>query len=343
MVAGKRLLRVLSGEAVWPPPLWLMRQAGRYLPEYRRLRTEAADFLAFCLTPELAIEATLQPLRRFALDGAILFSDILVLPWALGHAISFEEGVGPVVAPVRDQRALEKLDPGRMAEAIGPVEAAIRGVRAALPADVALIGFAGAPFTLACYLVDGSGGTFAATRRMVREEPALFERLIDLLTEALVPYLAAEAEAGSEALMLFDSWAGLLPPPLFDRFVIAPASRIAGALKERYPAVKLIGFPRLAGVMIEAYARRSGCAAVSLDTSFEPRLAAAMIPPGMIVQGNLDPFALVAGGAALRREAEDIARAFRGRPHVFNLGHGVLPETPPEHVAELVDVLRSLA
>ncbi|MGH7104853.1 MAG: uroporphyrinogen decarboxylase [Acetobacteraceae bacterium] len=343
MVAGKPLLRVLSGEAVWPPPLWLMRQAGRYLPEYRRLRAEAADFLSFCLTPELAIEATLQPVRRFALDGAILFSDILVLPWALGHAVSFEEGVGPVVTPVRDEGALKALDLARMAEAIGPVEAAIRGVRAALPPGVALIGFAGAPFTLACYLVDGRGGAFAATRRMVREEPALFERLIERLTEALVPYLAAEAGAGSDALMLFDSWAGLLPPPLFQRFVIAPAAQIAGALKERFPAVKLIGFPRLAGVMIAAYARHSGCDAVSLDTSFEPRLAATLMPPGMIVQGNLDPFALVAGGAAMRREAVDIARAFRGRPHVFNLGHGVLPETPPEHVAELSDVLSSLA
>ncbi|MGH7071265.1 MAG: uroporphyrinogen decarboxylase [Acetobacteraceae bacterium] len=340
MIAGKRLLRVLEGEAVWPPPVWLMRQAGRYLPEYRRLRAEAADFLSFCLTPELAVEATLQPARRFGLDAAILFSDILVLPWALGHTVSFEEGIGPVVCPLRDEEALARLDLARLAEAIEPVEETIRGVRAALAGEVALIGFAGGPFTLACYLVDGRGGEFAYTRRMVREQPALFERLIERLTDAVIPYLVAEAEAGCEVLMLFDSWAGLLPPPLFQRFVIGPAARIAAAVKARLPGVKLIGFPRLAGVMIEGYARRSGVDAVSLDTSFDPRLARTMIPAGIGVQGNLDPFALLAGGAGLRREAQEIARAFKGRLHIFNLGHGVLPQTPPEHVGELVDTLR---
>lgn len=340
--AGKTLLRVLRGNAVWPPPLWLMRQAGRYLPEYRALRERAGDFLTLCTTPELAAEATLQPVRRFGLDAAILFSDIPLLPWALGRPLTYEEGKGPVFPPLRSMGEVAALDAARLPGAMAPVLETIRAVRRELPASAALIGFGGGPFTLACYLVDGGAGEFLATRTMAREEPALLGALVDLLAETSVEWLAAQAEAGAEALMLFDSWAGLLPPALFRRFVIAPTARIVAALKERVPGVPLIGFPRLAGLMLGPYASLTGLDAVGLDTVAEPGLAAAVVPERVALQGNLDPLALLAGGAALAEEARAIALALRGRPHIFNLGHGVLPETPPEHVGELARLVRSL-
>ncbi len=343
MESRKPLLEVLGGKATWPSPIWLMRQAGRYLPEYRALRAEAADFLSFCLSPELAIEASLQPLRRFGFDAAILFSDILLLPWALGHPLSFEEGIGPVLPPLSDRTLLARLDLDRLRPAIEPVLRAIRGVRAALPSGVALIGFAGAPFTLACYLVDGRGGEFAATRRMVREEPGLFAELIECLTQAVIGYLLAQAEAGAEVLMLFDSWAGLLSPRLFHRFVIGPTAAITASLKARFPAVPVIGFPRLAGLMVDAYGRLAGVDCVSLDTAADLSLAERLLPAPIVLQGNLDPFSLLSGGACLREEVLGIAEAVRGRPHIFNLGHGVVAATPPEHVAELVGLWRGLA
>ena len=342
MKESPALVRALLGTPLWPPPVWLMRQAGRYLPEYRALRARAADFLTFCTTPELATEATLQPVRRFGLDGAILFSDILVLPWALGRPVAFAEGKGPVLPPLRSLREVEALDPGRLPGAIRPVLETIHAVRSKLPPTVALIGFTGAPFTLACYLIDGSGGDFLATRRMARENPLLLGSLIERLAEAAIPYLAAQVEAGAQALMLFDSWAGLLPPVLFRRLVIEPTMRIAAALKERYPHVPLIGFPRLAGLMLGPYATGAGVDAVGLDTTAEPTLAAAVVPASVALQGNLDPLALVAGGPGMLEETIGIASALRGRAHVFNLGHGVPPETPPSHVADLVRGLRSL-
>jgi uroporphyrinogen decarboxylase len=340
--AGKKLLRVLGGNAVWPPPLWLMRQAGRYLPEYRALRERAGDFLTLCTTPELAAEATLQPVRRFGLDAAILFSDIPLLPWALGRPLAYEEGKGPIFPPLRSAGEVAALDPARLPGAMAPVLETIRIVRRELAGSAALIGFAGGPFTLACYLVDGGAGDFFATRSMAREEPALLCALIDRLTETTIPWLAAQAEAGAEALMLFDSWAGLLPPALFRRFVIAPTARIVSALKERVPGVPLIGFPRLAGLMLGPYASLTGLDAVGLDTVADPVLAAAVVPEKVALQGNLDPLALLAGGSALAEEARAIALALRGRPHIFNLGHGVLPDTPPAHVADLARLLRGL-
>jgi len=342
-MAGKPLLRVLSGTPVWPPPIWLMRQAGRYLPEYRALRAKVPNFLTFCTTPELAIEATLQPVRRFSLDAAILFSDIMLLPWALGCPLAYKDNVGPVLPPLTDLAAVERLALARLPEASRPVLETIRGVHAALPPAVALIGFTGAPFTLACYLTDGRSGEFHTARRMLRDNPWLFTALIERLTEAAIPYLAAQAEAGVEALMLFDSWAGLLPSSLFRRFVIAPAARIAASLKARFPSLPLIGFPRLAGLMLEPYARLSGLDAVGLDSIADPTLAAASIPASIALQGNLDPFSLLSGGPSLGEEALAIAGALRGRPHIFNLGHGVLPETPPAHVADLVHTLREAA
>ncbi len=319
-----------------------MRQAGRYLPEYQALRARAEDFLALCMTPDLAAEVTLQPVHRFGFDAAILFSDILILPWALGRPLSFVEGQGPVMPPLRKAEEVAALDLARMPEAMAPVLETIRIVRATLPASATLIGFGGAPFTLACYLVDGTGGAFLATRRAIREDPSFFTALIERLTDATIAWLTAQAEAGAEALMLFDSWAGLLPPLLFRQFVMAPTARILAALKRRFPRVPLMGFPRLAGLMLPAYAALPGLDAVGLDTTSDPVLARSLVPNELTLQGNLDPLALLAGGPALAEEAGAIASALRGHPHIFNLGHGVLPETPPAHVANLVSLVRGL-
>jgi uroporphyrinogen decarboxylase len=343
---AKPLLRALHGEAIWPPPIWLMRQAGRYLPEYHELRAQAGDFIALCITPRLAAEVTLQPIRRYGFDAAILFSDILMLPWALGHGLEYRQGEGPVLPPLRDEVALSALDLRRLPEAIAPILETARLVRAGLVAEgfhnCALIGFAGAPFTVACYMVEGGGSRdFAATRALAYEQPELFERLMAVLTEATVTYLAAQIEAGAEAVMLFDSWAGVLSPQLFRQHVIRPAEAIVSSLGSRFPTVPVIGFPRLAGLMIGEYASATGVSAVGLDTSMDPALAVHRVPPDVALQGNLDPMALVAGGDALRREASHILQAARGHPFIFNLGHGIVPQTPPEHVAQLVELVRA--
>jgi uroporphyrinogen decarboxylase len=342
----KPLVRALAGETVWPPPVWLMRQAGRYLPEYRAVRARAGDFISLCTMPDLAAEVTLQPLRRFGMDAAILFSDILMLPWALGHGLRFAEGEGPVLPPLRDRAALARLDPGRVAGAIEPILETVRRVRTALDGEMggraALIGFAGAPFTVACYMVEGHGSKdFPATRGMAYCDPALFGGLMDLLTDATVSYLAAQIAAGAEAVMLFDSWAGVLPPNLFRAHVIAPATRITAALRSRFPGVPVIGFPRLAGVLLGIYAEATGVQGLGLDTTVDPAIASRLVPSPVALQGNLDPLALEAGGAAMRGATNDILAAMRGRPFVFNLGHGIVPTTPPEHVAELVEQVRA--
>lgn len=341
----KRLLRSLRGEAVWPPPVWLMRQAGRYLPEYRAVRAQARDFVALCLTPELAAEVTLQPIRRYGFDAAILFSDILILPWALGHGLAFREGEGPVLPPLRDQAGVAALKPQQLLEKTQPVMETVRRVRAGLAAEgfgaTSLIGFAGAPFTVACYMVEGGGSKdFAAVRAMAYGQPDLFARLMDVLTEATVEYLSAQAEAGAEALMLFDSWAGVLSPSLFRAHVAAPARRIIDALKARHPDLPVIGFPRLAGLMARDYAA-TGVDGLGVDTGSDIGVVASMLPPHVAVQGNLDPLALVAGGASMRQETDAILRAMRGRPFVFNLGHGIVPQTPPENVAALLEQVRA--
>ena len=325
--------------------MWLMRQAGRYLPEYRAVRAGVKDFVALCTTPELAAEVTLQPIRRYGFDAAILFSDILILPWALGHGLEFKEGEGPVLPRLRDAAGLAALDPSRVFDAVAPVMETVRRVRAGLAAEgfggTALIGFAGAPFTVACYMVEGGGSRdFAATRAMAYADPGLFGGLIDTLTEATVVYLAAQAEAGAEVLMLFDSWAGVLSPSLFRTHVMAPAARIVSELKQRYPNVPVIGFPRLAGLMVGEYAA-TGVNAIGMDTSMDLARAAALVPTGIALQGNLDPMALVAGGDALFSETESILTTMKGRPFIFNLGHGIVPQTPPEHVAVLVERVRA--
>lgn len=344
--SSKRLLRALTGEAVWPPPIWLMRQAGRYLPEYRAVRSKAADFIALATTPDLATEVTMQPIRRYRLDAAILFSDILMLPWALGQGLAFRAGEGPVLPPLRDAAGVAALDPGRIMERLAPVLETVRRVRAGLAAegfaDTALIGFAGAPFTVACYMVEGSGSRdFAATRGLAYGDPALFARLLDLLSDATVEYLSAQIQAGAEAVMLFDTWAGMLSPGQFRSHVIRTTQRIMQALEQRHPGVPVIGFPRLAGLLVGEYVQTTGVHAVGIDTSTDLVFARSMMPRRVAMQGNLDPLALVAGGAAMRQEIAAILAAMREWPFVFNLGHGIVPETPPAHVAALVERVRA--
>ena len=337
----KKLLRVLAGEAVWPPPVWLMRQAGRYLPEYREIRAKAGNFIALCTAPAMAAEVTLQPLRRYGMDAAILFSDILMVPWALGQSLAFREGEGPVLPPIRDAEGLGKLDLGRVQSAIAPILETVSRVRGEV-GDATLIGFAGSPFTVACYMVEGAGSRdFAQTRALAYRDPALFATLIDLLVDATILYLDAQILAGAETVMLFDSWSGVLPPSEFRRHVIAPTRRIIATLKSRHSTIPVIGFPRLAGTLIGEYATTTGVNAVGLDTAGDPLAAQRLVPATIALQGNLDPLLLVAGGPALATEARFIAEAMRGRPHIFNLGHGIVPHTPPQHVADLLGAIRA--
>ncbi|MEN0075140.1 MAG: uroporphyrinogen decarboxylase [Paracraurococcus sp.] len=342
---SKPLLRALGGEAVWPPPLWLMRQAGRYLPEYREVRAQAGDFVTLCTSPEMAAEVTLQPIRRFGMDGAILFSDILMVPWAMGQRLRFAEGEGPQLDPVRDAEAMAALDHNLVVQRAAPIFETVRLVRAALDAHaprVALIGFAGSPFTVACYMVEGHGSRdFAIPRRLAFTEPLLFGKLIRQLVDATTAYLLAQAEAGAEALMLFDSWAGLLPPAQFRRWVIEPTGQIVRAIRKVNATIPIIGFPRLAGPMLAEYAQRTGVQCLGLDTTMELRWAAGAVAPAQALQGNLDPLALVGGGMALEAETRSILGAMRGRPYIFNLGHGIEKVTPPEHVSALVRLVRT--
>ncbi|HET6520707.1 MAG TPA: uroporphyrinogen decarboxylase, partial [Geminicoccaceae bacterium] len=324
------------------PPVWLMRQAGRYLPEFREVRRRVPDFLERCYAPEIALELTLQPIRRFRLDAAILFSDILVVPDALGCRVRFVEGEGPRLDPVRSAAAVARLDAGRLRAHLAPVYETVARLRRSLPGDVALIGFAGAPWTVAAYMVEGGGSKeFHAARALARREPEAFGALIDLLTGATVDHLLAQIEAGAEAVQLFDSWAGLLPEPEFERWCVAPVAAIAARIKESHPDVPVVAFPRGAGVLYRRLADLDGVDALSLDTTVPLRWAVEALRPVRCLQGNLDPVALLVGGDGLRAEAGRIVRAFGRRPFVFNLGHGVLPETDPGHVALLVEHLRS--
>lgn len=351
--SSKRLLRTLNGEAMWPPPMWMMRQAGRFLPEFRAMRAQA-NFLTRCMTPEIATELTLQPIRRFGMDGAILFSDILILPWALGQSLEFVEGKGPVLGAIRNEQDFAKLDRNRIADVVTPVLETLSRLRKVLDGvdDIGvakggattLMGFTGSPFTVACYMVEGGGSReFAITRQMAFSEPALFDRIMALLTETTADYLCAQIEAGAEAVMLFDSWAGLLPPSEFRRHVIAPTKQIVQAVKAKHPSVRIIGFPRLGGMMVPEYARETGVDVVALDTSADLATMRKQIPPHIALQGNLDPIAVLAGGEAMRREALTVRNAGKGSAHVFNLGHGVLPQTPVEHVTDLVKTVREIA
>ena len=334
------VMRALAGETLARPPLWLMRQAGRYLPEYRELRRGARDFLDLCFSPKRAAEATLQPIRRFGLDAAILFSDILVVPWALGRKVEYREGEGPVVETVRERAAVESLPHDGVTMRLAPVYETVQRVTAKLPAGTALIGFAGAPWTVATYMVEGgSSRDFAATKRWSLRDPEGFGVLIGRLVTATIDHLSAQIEAGADAVQLFDSWAGVLDENSFRRWVIEPTKRITAALAERHPDVPIIGFPRGAGLMYRAYVDETGITAIGLDSMVPRDVAQRTLQCSVPVQGNLDPFVLLVG-SALQSEVEAILASFGGGPFVFNLGHGVLPDTPIDHVAQLVELVR---
>ncbi len=334
------LLAVLRGERRNPPPVWLMRQAGRYLPEYRALRAEKGGFLELCYDPETAAEVTLQPIRRFGFDGAILFSDILVIPHALGQDLSFTAGEGPRLAPPLKDSTLESLV--KAPQRLSPVYETVRRVAAALPPQTSFLGFAGAPWTVATYMVAGEGSRdHAEARAMAYRDPVAFGAIIDAIVEATIAYLGGQIEAGVHAVQIFDSWAGSLAPAEFERWVIAPTVRIVEALHARYPAVPVIGFPKGAGGRLPAYAREVGADAIGLDETVDPVWADEVLPDGLPVQGNLDPLALLAGGAALEEGVSRVRRAFAERPHVFNLGHGILPQVPIAHVERLLELVRA--
>lgn len=338
----KPLLDVLSGKRVDVPPMWLMRQAGRYLPEYRALRAEKGGFLELVNDSEAAAEVTLQPIRRFGFDGAILFSDILVVPYALGQDLWFETGEGPRLAPKLVDHALDSLV--RAPERLDPVYGTVRRVAGALPPETAFLGFAGSPWTNATYMVAGQGSRDQSeARRMAYTDPQAFQAIIDAIVAMSIDYLAKQVEAGVEAVQLFDSWAGSLSPAQFERWVIAPNAAIVAGLRARCPDVKIIGFPKGAGGKLAAYARETDVDAIGLDETVDPVWAHRELPAGMPVQGNLDPLALIAGGAELEGAARGILDAFADRPHIFNLGHGILPDTPIAHVEQLLGIVRGTA
>ena len=336
---AKPLIRVLKGERIDPTPLWMMRQAGRYLPEYRALRAAKGGFLELVYDSDAAAEITLQPIDRFGFDGAILFSDILIVPYALGQNLAFEAGEGPRLSPPLTDALLDGLE--AVPERLSPIYATVEKVKARLPAETALLGFAGSPWTVATYMVAGRGSKEQAeARRYAYRDPQAFAAIIDAIAAMTVDYLSGQIEAGAEAVQLFDSWSGSLAPQQFERWVIAPTAQIVADLKARHPAVPVIGFPKGAGAKLAAYARETGVDAVGVDETQDPVWAAAQLPAGMPVQGNLDPLALITGGDALEQAVSSILDAFRDRPHVFNLGHGILPDAPIAHVERLIELVR---
>lgn len=334
------LLDTLRGENVRPRPSWLMRQAGRYLPEYRALRAEKGGFLALVYDSEAAAEITIQPLRRYGMDGAILFSDILIVPYAMGQDLQFLVGEGPHLSPRLADAVLSSLQ--AVPERLTPIYDTVRLVRAQLPADKTMLGFAGSPWTVATYMVAGEGSRDQhVTRELAYRDPAAFQAIIDAIVGVTIEYLAGQIMAGAEAVQLFDSWAGSLAPAEFERWVIAPNAAIASAINARFPEVPVIGFPKGAGEKLPAYARETGVQAIGLDETIDPVWANKVLPEGMPVQGNLDPLLLLAGGAEMERQTLRILETFGNRPHVFNLGHGIGQTTPPEHVGELLNLVRN--
>jgi len=329
------MLRSLKGEVTADVPLWLMRQAGRYLPEYRALREKAGSFLALCYTPDMAAEVTLQPLRRFDLDAAILFSDILVIPHALGQSLAFAEGEGPKLDPLPDLAAFDALDIEGFEQKLLPVYETLDRVKAELKPDKTLIGFAGAPFTVACYMIQGHGGNFARALDMGAADPAGLTAFLEKLADVTGIYLLSQIRHGADVVQLFDSWAGLVPAAHFDDWVIRPAKRIVETIRKQHPGFPVIGFPRQAAAHYARYAEQTGVSALGLD----PAASFDALPKTLCVQGNLAPEILLAGGDAMASAVRDILTASAGRPYIFNLGHGVIKETPPEHVAQLVELV----
>jgi uroporphyrinogen decarboxylase len=341
MSVKKPVLRVLGGECSPKPPIWLMRQAGRYLPEYRAIRERAGSFLDLCFNPKLAAEITLQPIRRFGFDAAILFSDILVIPQALGQSVSFEVGEGPRLDALIESADFARLRDELDQDVLAPVYETIGLVKAQLPQDVALLGFCGAPWTVATYMIAGRGTPDQAPARLFAyRHPAAFAALMDLLVESSVSYLAKQFESGVDAVQIFDTWAGVLPMGEFDKWCIEPAQRIVAGLRRRIPHAKIIGFPRGAGTELPRYVAAVPVDAVGLDWMIDLAFARDRVQKLRPVQGNLDPLALLAGGAALDHAVDSVLQAFAAGPLIFNLGHGVLPTTPVEHVAQLVERVR---
>jgi uroporphyrinogen decarboxylase len=333
-----RLLRALAGETLSRPPWWLMRQAGRYLPEYRSLRAQAPGFIEFCLNPVLASEATLQPVRRFGMDAAILFADILLVPHALGQKVEFGED-GPILEPIAEGPGISGLRLGGFS-GLDPIYETVRRCRAGLAVETALIGFAGSPWTVATYMVEGGASRdFRRVKAWAYRDPHGFGALIELIVEATIDYLSGQITAGADLIQLFDSWAGVLSEAGFARWVIEPTRQIAVRLKERFPDVPVIGFPRGAGFFYQRYVAETGVAAVGIDTAVSAVFAREMLQGRVAVQGNLDPVALLVGGTVMEEEVRAIRRVLGGGPFIFNLGHGVLPQTPPENVAALARLL----
>jgi len=342
MTQPKTLVETLHGRKTDRTPIWLMRQAGRYLPEYRALRAQAKNFLDFCFTPDLAVEATLQPIRRYDLDAAILFSDILVVPWGLGQKVWFEEGVGPLLEPIAGTDELKRFEPQRMVEALAPVYETLRRLKTALPADRTLIGFAGAPWTLASYMIEGgSSRDFAKAKLWAYGRPESFQKLTDLLVDAVATHLEAQVAAGAEVLQIFDSWAGALDSAAMRRWSLEPIQAIVRRLNQTAPQVPVIVFPRGVVTGYRDFAEAGIGAAISLDQHVDPAWARDAVQSKCAVQGNLDPRWLVVGGEGMRAAIQRILDVLGQGPLVFNLGHGCVPETPPEHVTELIATVRS--
>lgn len=334
------IVRVLNGKVPDRPPIWIMRQAGRYLPEYRAVREKAGSFLELCYEPDLATEVTLQPVRRFGFDAAILFSDILVIPDAFGQSVRFEDGRGPLLEPV-DMARLDDLRTGGVVEYLQPVLETVRRVREALPDEKALLGFCGAPWTVATYMIAGQGTPDQAPARLAAHQaPDRFARLIDSLVDASIDYLVAQLEAGADALQIFDTWAGILDDEGFARWATDPVRRIIEGVRKAVPEAKIIAFAKGAGSRLADYARKTGASGIGIDWTVPIADVDAMLPAGIASQGNLDPMRLIAGGEALDRGVDSILAATAGRPHIFNLGHGITPDTPIAHVERLVGRVR---
>lgn len=339
--AKKPFIDVLSGQRQAVPPIWMMRQAGRYLPEYREVRAKAGGFLDLCFNPELAAEVTLQPIRRFGFDAAIIFSDILVIPHALGRSVRFEVGEGPRLEPLDDPAKVATLAAQADLGKLKPVFEALRIVRGALDSEIALIGFCGAPWTVATYMVAGQGTPDQAPARMMAyRHPEAFAKIIDVLVESSIQYLLAQLEAGANALQIFDTWAGVLPPIEFVRWSVEPTRRIVEGVRAKAPEAKIIGFPRGAGAQLPGYVEATGVNAVSIDWTAEPVFVRERVQSRVAVQGNLDPLVLITGGSALDRAVDNVLANFAQGRFIFNLGHGIQPETPIAHVEQMLKRVR---
>jgi len=339
--ADKKMLAVLDGQELQTPPMWLMRQAGRYLPEYREVRAQAGSFLDLCFNPRLATEVTLQPIRRFGFDASILFSDILVIPHAMGQKVSFEEGHGPRLEPIITEQNVSKYERFDLNK-LSPVLEAVELIKAALPRETTFIGFCGSPWTVASYMIAGSGSHDLATVRLFAfKHPEAFARLIDALVAASIEYLSAQAKAGVEVVQIFDSWAGLLPVDQFEAWCVEPTLRIVEGLRKAAPGLKIMCFPREAGSKLKCFADRVQADGLALGTAEDVKIVRSELGSSVALQGNLDPLALVAGGKALEESVRRVKESFAGAPYIFNLGHGILPETPIPHVERLVKLVRS--